>query len=644
MRFFNTVGPVNCQDHYCLPPLSRFELGDILTLIAQKKYFLLHAPRQTGKTTCLLALAEYLNRAGQYRALYTNIEGAQAARENIELGIAGVVQAIAKEARWRLGETGVESLAEQTLSSKAATVALEAFLNVWCQQSSKPTVLMLDEVDALVGDTLIALLRQLRAGYASRPGYFPQSVILCGVRDLRDYRIHSEREKAIISGGSAFNIKAESLRLGDFSQEELTALYAQHSVESGQAFTAEALEVAWNLTQGQPWLVNALGYEACFRMKEGRERSLPITAESFQQAKENLILRRETHLDQLADKLQEERVRRVIQLLLMGGDVPGNISEDDLQYVADLGLIRRKPSVMIANPIYRENIPRALTSVTQDTLAQEPLYRSKDMPNPPVILITGASSGIGEATARLFSREGYAVALAARRVERLEALAQEIVAGGGQALPVATDMSKLSDIESLTRKTLAAFGQIDVLFNNAGFGRLDWLENLDPLKDVEAQLRVNLLGVIQLTQAVLPHMIARRGGQIINMASIASLVATPTYSVYAASKFAVRGFTESLRREVGVYGIRVSAIFPGGVKTEFEEHTGAQRKTGITTPSALQLSAEDVARVVLRVARKPRRMTVIPWPLIFGVWINAILPGLVDWAIERQFTRRERLL
>jgi hypothetical protein len=374
MRFFNTVGPVNCQDHYCLPPLSRFELGDILTLIAQKKYFLLHAPRQTGKTTCLLALAEYLNRAGQYRALYTNIEGAQAARENIELGIAGVVQAIAKEARWRLGETGVESLAEQTLSSKAATVALEAFLNVWCQQSSKPTVLMLDEVDALVGDTLIALLRQLRAGYASRPGYFPQSVILCGVRDLRDYRIHSEREKAIISGGSAFNIKAESLRLGDFSQEELTALYAQHSVESGQAFTAEALEVAWNLTQGQPWLVNALGYEACFRMKEGRERSLPITAESFQQAKENLILRRETHLDQLADKLQEERVRRVIQLLLMGGDVPGNISEDDLQYVADLGLIRRKPSVMIANPIYRENIPRALTSVTQDTLAQEPLW------------------------------------------------------------------------------------------------------------------------------------------------------------------------------------------------------------------------------------------------------------------------------
>jgi hypothetical protein len=373
-RFFNTAGPVNYQDHYCLPPLSRFELGDILTLIAQKKYFLLHAPRQTGKTTCLLALTEYLNRAGQYRALYTNIEGAQAARENIELGIAGIVQAIAKEARWRLGETGVESLAEQTLSSKAATVALEAFLNVWCQQSSQPTVLMLDEVDALVGDTLIALLRQLRAGYASRPGYFPQSVILCGVRDLRDYRIHSDREKAIISGGSAFNIKAESLRLGDFSQEEMTALYAQHSAESGQEFTADALEVAWNLTQGQPWLVNALGYEACFRMKEGRDRSLPITAESFQQAKENLILRRETHLDQLADKLREERVRRVIVPLLSGDISADLIPGDDIAYVYDLGLIRTKGQLAIANPIYREIIPRELTYGTQLTIPYQPVW------------------------------------------------------------------------------------------------------------------------------------------------------------------------------------------------------------------------------------------------------------------------------
>ncbi|MCF8108254.1 MAG: hypothetical protein K9J81_04595 [Desulfohalobiaceae bacterium] len=177
-------------------------------------------------------------------------------------------------------------------------------------------MLVLDEIDSVIGDTLIAVLRQLRSGYTQRPAHFPQSVILCGVRDIRDYRIHSSRYKEVITGGSAFNIKAESLRLGDFNKSEVEVLINQHTQETGQIFTGEAKDCLWHLSQGQPWLVNALAYETCFKMKPGRDRSKTIDKDMVDQAKENLIARRETHLDQLADKLQEERVRRIIEPLI----------------------------------------------------------------------------------------------------------------------------------------------------------------------------------------------------------------------------------------------------------------------------------------------------------------------------------------
>ena len=371
MKFFTTEGPVNCQDHYCLPPLERFDLDEILNLIALKKYFLMHAPRQTGKTSSLLALMDYLNRQGIYRALYANIENAQAARENVEMGMIAVVQKIARSARNMLGDDAAVSLSEKVLSNTAGTGALEEYLTLWCQGFSKPTVLILDEVDALVGDTLISLLRQLRSGYTHRPTLFPQSVILCGVRDIKDYRIHSSRENAVITGGSAFNIKAESLRLGDFIPQEVNTLLHEHTQETGQIFTDDARRSIWNYTQGQPWLVNALAYEICFRMKEGRDRTCPITTEMVVQAKEQLIERRVTHLDQLADKLLEPRVRRVIEPMLAGLSLE-NMNPDDIQYVVDLGLCRMTSTglIEIANPVYREVLPRTLTFVPQASLPQ----------------------------------------------------------------------------------------------------------------------------------------------------------------------------------------------------------------------------------------------------------------------------------
>ncbi len=372
MRFFNTEGPVNCQDHYCLPPLTRFDLEDVLALIAQKKYFLLHAPRQTGKTTCLLALADYLNQGGQYHAVYANIEGAQAYRENVAQGMATLVTNIALGARDLTGDHHAISLMEHTLAATAPGAQLERFLSDWCQQLDKPLVLLLDEVDALVGDTLISLLRQLRAGYPKRPSQFPQTVILCGVRDLRDYRIQSSSEKAPVTGGSAFNIKAKSLRLGDFTRDEMLALLSTHTTETGQVFTPPALDLVWTFTNGQPWLVNALAYEVTWEMRDGRDRTQPITETMIRDAKENLILRRVTHLDQLADKLREPRVRRVVEPMLRGDELESVATVEDIQYAVDLGLITRTSTgPQIANPIYREVIPRELTVIAQMNLESQ---------------------------------------------------------------------------------------------------------------------------------------------------------------------------------------------------------------------------------------------------------------------------------
>ena len=264
------------------------------------------------------------------------------------------------------------------------------------------------------------------------------------------------------------------------------------------------------------------------------------------------------------------------------------------------------------------------------------------MDEKPVIIVTGASSGIGAATARLFGSQGYRVVLAARRLDRLKELEGEIEFLGGEAISVETDVSAFKSLAALVDKTIKQYGQIDVLFNNAGFGRTKWLEEMDPEKDIAGQIEVNLTGLIQLTREVIPHMIQSRRGHVINMASLAGHVATPTYTVYAATKFAVRGFSDALRRELGVWGIDVSVIYPGGVATEFGSHTGAQRKTGITTPAFLRLTPEDVAKAVYAVARRPRRGRILPGLSRLGVWFDYIFPGINDWLIERTFTRPER--
>ena len=373
-RFFNTAGPMIPGDHYQIPPLERLDLDEVLLLIEQKRYFVMRAPRQTGKTSALLALLEELNGNGRYRCVYVNVEIGQSAREDVAEAMRAILNQIAYNAETALEDRFVAGIWPGILERAGPHGVLKEVLARWAAADSRPLVLMIDEIDALIGDTLLAVLRQLRAGYPDRPRGFPQSVILCGVRDVRDYRIQSSAENAVVAGGSAFNIRAESLRLGDFTEVEARALLAQHTGETGQVFTEEALSGVWELTRGQPWLVNALAYEACFRNKAGRDRSRPIDGAAMADAREQLILRRETHLDQLTDKLQEERVRRVVEPLLSGSQSAEKIPVDDLEYVRDLGLVRPQGPVAIANPIYQEVIPRDLTYTTQAYLHQDPAW------------------------------------------------------------------------------------------------------------------------------------------------------------------------------------------------------------------------------------------------------------------------------
>jgi hypothetical protein len=372
-KHFNTAGPSTPDLHYMLDPLSRVDLDSLQSLIRQRRYFVLHAPRQTGKTTCLLALRDLLNAGSEYTALYVNIEAAQAARGDVATGVATIIDAIQHAVSVVLGPALIG--AEREVIAKSGNNAVFAILKMLTERITKPLIVFLDEVDALVGDTLISLLRQIRAGYTDRPKHFPQTIVLCGVRDVRDYRM-TMPDGEVITGGSAFNIKAESLRLGDFSRAEMIALYQQHTDVTGQEFTEEAIELAWQSTQGQPWLVNALAEQAVWKTKENLDRSLAIDLQRLRAAREALILRNDTHLDQLTDKLKEERVRRVIEPMLMGGE--GQANDADMQYLLDLGLIRRddRKNAVPANQIYAEVLPRVLTNIIQYNMHSERILPS----------------------------------------------------------------------------------------------------------------------------------------------------------------------------------------------------------------------------------------------------------------------------
>ncbi len=362
MKYFNTTGPCVPEDHYMLPASTR--LPEVRGLIDQKLYFVLRAARQTGKTTSMLALARELTAAGSYAAIVLSVQAAAVFSHDIDTAerlLLDTWRDVAEDAlppelrppKWRKAETGQR---------------IRAALRAWARAIPRPLVVFLDEVDSLKDDLLLSLLHQLRDGFTYRPKSFPWSLALVGLRDVRDYKFKSGGSGRL-NTASPFNIKARSLTLSNFTADEVAALYRQHTTETGQVFTDEAVARAFELTQGQPYMVNALAKVSVEELQP--DVAQPITRTEIEKAKDILIERQETHLDSLVERLREERVRRVIEPILAGSREIISLPPDDLRFVLDLGLVRQvNGGIVIANPIYREVIPTALAYVTRAFLPQ----------------------------------------------------------------------------------------------------------------------------------------------------------------------------------------------------------------------------------------------------------------------------------
>jgi hypothetical protein len=363
-RFFNTSGPNDPAKHYTLSVLGR--IPGVRRLIDQELYFVLHAPRQVGKTTALLSLARELTAEGRYTAVLLSME--QGAPFSDDPGAAE----FAVLSSWR-GSTEIwlpPELQPPPWPDAPPGDRLGAALRAWARTSPRPLVVFLDEIDALQDQALISALRQIRAGFPGRPTHFPASLALIGLRDVRDYKVRSTSEGRL-GTASPFNIKAESLTLRNFTAQEVASLYGQHTAETGQTFELDAIARAFELSQGQPWLVNALARQITEVLVPDPRQA--ITTAIVDQAKELLIRRQDTHLDSLMDRLREPRVRAILEPML-AGEILGDIPEDDRRFAVDLGLLRRSEfgGLEVANPIYREIIVRTLAGGPSDSLPQIP--------------------------------------------------------------------------------------------------------------------------------------------------------------------------------------------------------------------------------------------------------------------------------
>lgn len=366
-KWFNIAGPCKADIHYMLPPTLR--LPQIESLIAQQNYFVIHAPRQTGKTTAIMALAQQLTASGRYTAVMVSAEAASAYSAEPAIAEAAFLSALRESAIELPLELQPPAWIETATGQQLGTA-----LRVWAQASPRPLVILIDEIDSLQDVALISVLRQLRAGYPRRPGLFPQSVALVGLRDVRDYKVAAggsvrgaSPQENRLNTASPFNIKVASLTLRNFIHSEVAELYAQHTAETGQIFTESAVQRAFELTQGQPWLVNALARQVVEVLVP--DPKVAIAPTHIDQAKEILIQRQDTHLDSLAERLREPRIRAIIEPILSGQEL-GNLPHDDIQFILDLGLCRLDGSggLVIANPIYREVLPRVLSFTTTASL------------------------------------------------------------------------------------------------------------------------------------------------------------------------------------------------------------------------------------------------------------------------------------
>ncbi|MDR0597177.1 MAG: PD-(D/E)XK nuclease domain-containing protein [Treponema sp.] len=358
VRFFNTTGPCNPWDHYMLPPEERLVGAQLQRYIRDQLYWVLHAPRQTGKTTFLQSWMREIN-SGRFNgddaiACYVSVENCQGIAEP-ERAMPALCEGIRQYA-------SAFDVPAPEMKDVSPMTMLSAMLGNWAELTApKSLVVLFDEVDVLEGETLISFLRQLRGGFASRgPGVFPVSIALVGMRDLKDY-ITAAKGGVAPNPGSPFNIKEDSAVLSNFRREDIARLFAQRTGETGQEIAGEALDYVYDQSRGQPWIVNSLLKRATMRVLDETSRET-VTVDHLMEAREQMIQARETHLDALAYRLEDPRIRKVMETLMTGESDINLATGEAFRLCLDLGLVAiidGAPSV--ANPIYREVLSREVT-------------------------------------------------------------------------------------------------------------------------------------------------------------------------------------------------------------------------------------------------------------------------------------------
>ncbi len=354
-KYFNTTGPCFPEMHYMLPPEERLKGAQLNRYIRDQLYWVLHAPRQTGKTTFLQSWMREINASENAVACYVSVEQCQGVSEP-ERAIPAMCEAI-------LFYCSVFELPCPEIARDSEPITmLQDTLRNWAEMlAPKSLIVLFDEVDVLVDETLISFLRQLRAGFAGRGvGKFPVSIALVGMRDLKDY-ITASKGGVAPNPGSPFNIKSDSATLGNFSREDIENLFAQKTKETGQKITQEALDYVYVQSKGQPWIVNSLYMRATMRVLD-EDSTETVTVEHIQEARQQMIMARETHLDALAERLKDPKIKNVIQPIITGEADPKLAEGDPFRLCLDLGLVAIEDGTpVIANPIYREVLARDLT-------------------------------------------------------------------------------------------------------------------------------------------------------------------------------------------------------------------------------------------------------------------------------------------
>ena len=363
LRFFNTTGPCNPDDHYMLPPEDRLVGAQLHRYISDKLYWVLHAPRQTGKTTFLQSWMREINSGDEAIACYASVENCQNIPEATRTMPA--ICEVIREYAYRFNVPVPEITGMEPLNS------LNNILGNWAKLvAPKPLIVLFDEVDVLIDESLISFLRQLRGGFASRGiGTFPVSIALVGMRDLKDY-ITASKGGVAPNPGSPFNIKEDSAVLSNFHKNDIANLFAQRTEENGQKITREALDYVYEQSKGQPWIVNSLFKRATMRILD-QESTETVTLAHIEKAREQMILARETHLDSLGERLRDPRIRRIIEPIITGELNPDlGYTNPDVMLAADLGLVTwsSETGLTISNPVYEEILTRHLNSGYHDIL------------------------------------------------------------------------------------------------------------------------------------------------------------------------------------------------------------------------------------------------------------------------------------